>query len=231
MNLRAPARVGGGLPLDAGRKPGAASAAQAGFQHRIDRRRRPDGARPLQSGEAAMRTVILQRQRIDHAATGKGQAGLLRQERQLLRRTEAQRMRATGQQAGGQQRRDVGCGHRTVSDAAGRRGHLDHRFEPEQTARTGAHDRRVRRQRPGHGIGAKRQRGGISRHENRGLECAHATLSNASSSRAGSRRANGWPSSNAAGPIAHKPRQKTGSKVTAPSDVVSCQPMFNRERT
>ena len=33
----------------------------------------------------------------------------------------------------------------------------------------------------------------------------------------------GAPSSSAEGPIAHRPRQNTGSSVTAPSAVVSCQ--------
>ena len=100
-------RLGDGLPLDAGREAGAAAAAQAGRQHGLDRRRRPDLARALQPCHAAMGAVVVQRQRIDDAAAGESQPGLAGQERDFLRNAQAQALRGACQQTVRQQAGNV----------------------------------------------------------------------------------------------------------------------------
>ena len=60
---------------------------------------------------------------------------------QVLGPAEAQRVRAAAEQAGVEQARDIARPHRPVGDAALWRLDLDHRLEPEQAARAGAHDR------------------------------------------------------------------------------------------
>ena len=48
----------------------------------VDGRRGPDLPRPRQALQPAMRPIVLERQRIDDAAAGKGQPRLAREERQ-----------------------------------------------------------------------------------------------------------------------------------------------------
>ena len=90
MNLRLALRVGGGLPFDAGREACAAAAAQAGLRDRSMVAAGPIARALLQAGQAAMGTIVVQRQRIDDAAAGEGQPGLPREEGDLLRRSETQ---------------------------------------------------------------------------------------------------------------------------------------------
>ena len=128
------------------------------------------------------------------------------------------------QHAGIQQPGDVGHGrpdHRRCGPPA-----LPPR--PSAPARTGRASRcaRSRRRPPGRqqrrdSIGAQRQRGGIARHidprahrarSSTGIDLAHRPAVPAAH----------HPAS-PTGPMAQRPRQNTGSSVTAPSAVVSCQ--------
>ena len=98
----------GRLPLDAGRKPGAAAAAQPGVDDFIDDRV-GSNASARSSPEAAMRAVIGKRQRVDDAAARERQPLLLLEERDLLRRAEAQRVRLAIEEAGIEQADVVAC--------------------------------------------------------------------------------------------------------------------------
>ena len=85
-----------------------------------------------------MRAIVVERQGIDDAAAREGDARLALEEGNLFRPAEAQRMSLV--EAAGDQARHVARCDRTERDAALRRRDLDHRLEPEQAARTGAHD-------------------------------------------------------------------------------------------
>ncbi|MNT43030.1 hypothetical protein D3C72_1794810 [compost metagenome] len=130
-----------------------------------------------------MRAVVVQRQRIGNTNAGEGQALLLLQERNLIGQAVRQRMRAALQQAGTEQRRHIRRADRAIGHAAGIGLHLDQRLQPEHAARAVAHDANVvaaraglARDGAGHVVGAKRQRGGIARHEDGGSG-AHAWAS------------------------------------------------------
>ena len=96
-------RVGDGLPFDAGRKARAAAPAQARLRHLGDGRRGPDLDGALQAAPAAERGVIVERDRIDDAAAGEGQAVLPREEGMLLGLADAEGMRAAGKKTGVEQ--------------------------------------------------------------------------------------------------------------------------------
>ncbi len=80
---------GRGPPLDAGRKAGAAAAAQAGAHHLLDRHGRPQRQGPAQPGEAAMRLVVSERQGLDDADPGEAQPLLAGHPGQILDPAEA----------------------------------------------------------------------------------------------------------------------------------------------
>ena len=67
---------------------------------------------------AAMRFVVVERARIDDAAAGEGEAGLLLEERMLLRRADAQFVIAAASDHGIEHAVDVGESDRAVGDAA-----------------------------------------------------------------------------------------------------------------
>ena len=87
------------LPFDAGRKAGAAAAAQARSLHRLDDLRRLERQRALQALVAAMGAVIVERARIDDAAAREGQPRLPLEERNLFGRAKRQRVRAAVQES------------------------------------------------------------------------------------------------------------------------------------
>ncbi len=84
-------RVGDSLPFDPGRKARAAPPAQARLRHLGDGRRGPDLDGALQAAPAVERGVIVERDRIDDAAAGEGEAGLAREEGMILRLADAER--------------------------------------------------------------------------------------------------------------------------------------------
>ena len=106
-----------GLPLDAGRETGAATAAQSGCRDVGEDFVRGQRQRALQALVAVMGAVILDRAGIDHAAARERQAGLPLQPGNFVRETEPQGVRAIARhriEQGG----DVGRAHRAVRDAA-----------------------------------------------------------------------------------------------------------------
>jgi hypothetical protein len=167
--------------------------------------------RALKTLVAAMGAVVIDRARIDHAATCEGEASLPFQPWNFLGDATPQQMRAVrdhGIEHGG----DVGGRHRAERDAAFCGGELDHRLQPVQAARTGADDferdaalRRGRFEHKRNFIGADRNGTGIAGNENSKVHrCASAT---SASSRASSSRPTIRPSSIADGAVAHRPRQ------------------------
>jgi hypothetical protein len=72
----------------------------------------------LQPLQAAVRGVVLQRQRVGHADAGEGQAFLVLQVGDFLGQAQAQRVLAARQPAGLEQGGHVLGLHRTVGDAA-----------------------------------------------------------------------------------------------------------------
>src|SRR3546814_3416086 len=70
-----------------------AAAAQAGFGHRLDDAGRTKRQGLRHAAIAAMGLVVVERQRIDNAAAGKGQAGLALEEGQILGPADARGMR------------------------------------------------------------------------------------------------------------------------------------------
>ena len=155
--------------------------------------------------------VIRDRSRIDHAAAGKGQAGLPRQPGNLLRDAEPQGMRTVRCHRLDQGRGVLAAG-RTERDTSARRRELDHRLEPVQAARAGPDDldgdpavccRLRERQR--NLIGTHGERACVARNEDlQGHRCVSATIA---SIRAASSRPIRRPSSMADGAVAHSPRQ------------------------
>ena len=186
-------------------------------------------ARPLQS---AMRAIVVQRQRIDDAAPGEGQARLAREVGNFLRPAQPQRMRTAGPAC----RRRAARGYRPGSPGHRRCGPRAWPPRPSAQARTGprepvrtistsaacAQEARPPSRRP---APAQRHRAGCKRAWSSGAGPAPHRCAVLSS------RPSGLPSSIADGPTAHRPRQKTGSSVTAPSPVVSCQSTPSRSRT
>ena len=107
-----------GPPFDAGREAGAAAAAQARLDHLGDDRFRTERQRALEALVAAMRAVILERARVDHAAAREGQAGLALASQGISSGRRAAADAARPQAIASSSDRDVlGC-HRTVGDAS-----------------------------------------------------------------------------------------------------------------
>ena len=92
MYLRSAGRIEHRLPLDAGREAGAAAAAQAGLGDLLDDVGRRHRDRVLQALQAAMRLVVVERQRVGDAAAREGQPRLPGEERDLVRVAERQRL-------------------------------------------------------------------------------------------------------------------------------------------
>ena len=136
--------LGGGLrdgaPLDAGRKAGAAAAAQARLRDLFHDGFGAERQCALKALEAAMGAIILDRKRIDDPAAGEGQPGLALEPGQVVDDAEPERMRPTVGQDGIQHCTGIGRRHRTVAHAARGRCDLDQRFEPIQPPRTVADD-------------------------------------------------------------------------------------------
>ena len=148
----------------------------------------PSGKRAFEALAAAVGAIVVERARIDDAAAREGQPRLPLEPGDVLGRAEPQRVRAVGEdgveQALGIARRD-----RAIGDAACRRFHLDHRLEPIEAARAGAHDldrdlapRRRGADRGRDLFGADRQRPGVGRNEQPQRHCC-ASASSASSRR------------------------------------------------
>ena len=200
------------LPLDAGREARAAAAAQAGFGDLLDDVGGRHGDRVLQALEAAQRLVGVERQRVVDAAAREGQARLLGQERDLVRRAQPALVMAALEEAAVEQALHVGWLHGSVGDSAIRRRHLDHRFQEIGAARAVAHDLgfdaallEFLLDRPGDLLGAERQRAGIGGDiDARDHERTSATISSIFSS---SSRPITSPSSIAEGEQAQSPRQ------------------------
>src|SRR5690606_21297388 len=95
------------LPLDAGTKARAAASAKAGFGHLADDFGWRHGKRLAQAPEAAMRFVILQRQRISDPAACEGEACLTLEKRYLLRNTEQKWVRSAEKEATVEKRRNI----------------------------------------------------------------------------------------------------------------------------
>src|SRR5262245_43303035 len=87
-----------------------------------------------------MSAIVGERARIDDSAARKRKPCLARQERNALGRAKPLGVRATGEKIGLEQGGDVGCRYRAIRDAAGWGRNLDHRLEPIEAARSGAHD-------------------------------------------------------------------------------------------
>ena len=88
-------------------KPSAAAPAQARLQDFFDDRLGTKRQRTLEPFEAAMRAVILERQRIDDAAAREGQPRLAFEPGNLVGQSEPQRMRPAVQKIRIKQRVDI----------------------------------------------------------------------------------------------------------------------------
>src|SRR5690606_28601869 len=212
------------LPLDAGRKAGAAATPQPGlgdFGHDL---RGLHAQRIAQTGQASETGVFVQREGIDDAAPGEGQPGLPGDERDPFRIAKIEGMRAALEPSRIEQPGYVPWLYRAIGDTAGAGFDLDHRLQKIGAARTVAHDLGLdtaRRQFAAnllHDLFRAQSKGaGISRNINARLhERTSATISETFSA---SIRPMTSPSSSAAGEQAHMPRQYTGSRVTLPSPV------------
>eukprot|EP00043_Microstomoeca_roanoka_P029775 m.23134 g.23134 ORF g.23134 m.23134 type:complete len:587 (+) comp9442_c0_seq1:1952-3712(+) len=220
------------LPLDAGGEARAAPAAQArigDFLHDLGGRHRQ---RAFQAFQPVMQFVIMQRQRVDDAATREGQARLAHHPRQFL--GQAKRLGMAFQPV--EQRGHVFGLHRAKGQAAIVGADFDQRFQPDHPARAVAYDGDIDAalggfggDRVGNVIGTQGDGGGIKGDPDLHQRAPSRILS----SFAASARPTSLPLTIAAGPQAHRPRQNTGSSVIAPSAVVSCQsmPSFSRARS
>ena len=122
-----------GLPLDAGRKTGAATTAQSGSRDIGKDGIRAKRQRALQSLVAVMGAVILHRARVDDAAAGEGQPGLALEPGNFVGDAQPQRMRAVGSHRL-EHGHGVRFGDRAERDAALRGCDLNHRLQPVQAA-------------------------------------------------------------------------------------------------
>ena len=215
--------LGHGFPFDAGREARTAAPAQArvcDLGHHIGRGH-AEGT--LKASQAAMGAVIGERQGVDHADAGKGQARLRLKPRKLFSQAKGLGMR--GQIA--KERGHIGQRHRAKGHAASGGFHLGQGFQPDHTPAAIAHQRQINALGAGMGadclgnlIGFKGDGGRIKRQIN-----LHFRPPMMPSSFASSTRPMILPSTMAAGAQAHRPRQNTGSSVTRPSLVVSCHSM------
>ncbi len=200
-------------------------------------RARLHGERSLEAPVAPVREIIGHRARVGDADTSEGQPLLALEIPDLLGRPVRQRVALGGiarssVKAGVEQARDRGRVHRSVGVAHAAHLDLHHRLEPEEPARSIADqfdlevaalrflgDRSRRR------VGTDRSGGRILGHEDPG-SAAHACLlwrrngAISSSKRCGETRPCSSSSIMSEGPSAQLPRQKTGSRVTAPSALV-----------
>ena len=126
-------------------------------------------ARERQSFAAAVRQIFFQRARIDHADAAQADALLFGKIGMRFDVAQTQRMFAAADEIRREQVLHIGRGHRTVRDTALRGDDFDQRLQPEQAARTVAHDvdfQLVFGGRFGNGsrnfIRTERQRGGIA---------------------------------------------------------------------
>ena len=87
-----------GLPLDAGGKARAAASAQTRGGHLLDDLRAGHRERALESAIAAVREVVVERDRIGNADAREGQPLLILEIRNLVGRTEAQPMLSAGEE-------------------------------------------------------------------------------------------------------------------------------------
>lgn len=150
-----------GAPLDARRERRAAPATQAGLKHSGDHLIALHQRCPAQALEAAVGVVVVQRQRPGDARTGKQQALLGFQVRDLLDQAQCQGMAWLACGQGVEQARHVFDRDRPETQAAGVAFQLDQRLQPVQATRTGALDAQrqlatlgLAGQRLGHLIGA-----------------------------------------------------------------------------
>ena len=162
-----PPRLGGGLPLDPGGKSGPASAAQPGRHYGLDRPRRPHARGPLQPYHAAMRAVVVQRQRIDNAAEGERQPVCLARNG-MPPAPPAAILRGACQQTICQKIGNVARRDRIIGDPPLRRLHPQSSVPAKNTRviRSAPHPRA--QQCRGDLIGPNRQRRGVTRHKNPG---------------------------------------------------------------
>ena len=159
-----------------------------------------------------MGAIVVERERIDDAAAREGQPGLALEPRNLVGKAMRERMRAAVGQRGVEHTGGIVRRDRTIGDPPCRRRDLDHRLEPVEPARAGAHDLDVEmargRRLPQRGrdlVRADREGAGVAGNEDAGRHrcaCASSASRRRSSSRPTSR-----PSSIADGAIAHRPRQ------------------------
>jgi hypothetical protein len=203
------ARLGAGLPLDAGREAGPAAAAQARADHFLDRSGRPDRQRAFEAGDAAGRPIFVDRGGIDDSAAGEGQAVLALQEGKGFDKPDGSRMRVSVDDRGGQSIGIAGF-DAGPADPPFRRFDLDQRLQLEQAARAGAHDARLDVPAPERNRQAVRNRvradGGGGRIA--GDEDPHDVRLLASCTAASSSsRPNTLSPAIAEGPLAHRPRQ------------------------
>ncbi len=145
---------------------------------------RCQAARGLQADAPALGQIIGERGRIDEADTSRGDAALHEKIGNRRGRPQAQRVCATVEEIGIEQARDIGDGYRTEGQPITRTGDFHQRLEPEQTARTIAHQFDGDAATPGlagnrqrHRIRTQGQRGGIARYVDRD---AHRAASSAS---------------------------------------------------
>jgi hypothetical protein len=158
-----------GLPLDAGGEAGAAAATQArggDLAHDVDWRHGQRLGEPL---EAAMRAIVLNRQRIGDAAACERQALLVLEVGDFVGEPVAELVLLAFEEIGLEEARHILRLHGAISDAALRRLDLDHGLEPQHPARAVAYDLDLGialfgfgGDRLGDGIGAHRQGGGIA---------------------------------------------------------------------
>lgn len=206
-----------GPPFDARRECGAAAPAQARFDERLACGGAVECERIPQAFEAAVRDVIVDRQRIGDADAREREPLLALQIGNLVDDADARRMRGAVEPARVEERGDVGCREVRIADAARRGAHFDERLEPQQPARAVAHelDRdaargRLRLDRARERVGADRERGRIARHMN---ARAHAgsfvrtAASKSASKRAGDIFACGSSLIVSDGDCAQRPRQ------------------------
>ena len=162
-----------------------------------------------------MAAIIVERQRVRHAAAGEDEPLLFREIGNVVDAAERLGMRAAAQEARLEQLSRLARRDRTVADAAGASLDLDERLEPKEAARSGADklDVEATAARLVANCVCDKVRADGERRRIRGYEdadahcvlpCAAATIA---SIRSRSRRPIGSPSRSAAGERAQLPRQ------------------------
>jgi len=136
-------RLQHGLPFDAGGETRAAAAAQTRLRDFVDDGSAGHSERVGQAAEAAMGLVVLDRQRIDDAATGEGETLLLLQEGDFLGRPKIEFVLGIRAKLRIKQGGHIGGLYRTEGDAPGLRFDLHQWLQPEQTARAIADQRDI----------------------------------------------------------------------------------------